>query len=755
MTCAAIAALTALSVMGRAYAQDASGAGSSPGARGDQVADVVVTAQRRSQNLEKVPIAVSAFSATAIDQTVVQNSTELLEFVPNVLAFNNGGQQGQANYFFRGVGTPDGLQTFDSPVVTYLDEVPLGRIVGANINFLDIDQVEVLRGPQGTLFGRNVTGGAVLYTSHKPTADFGMSAQAEYGSRDHFDVRGSVNAPVNDQLFTSVAGYYLREDGYEHDVYNGQTYGGQNSYGFRGALRYVPSTKVEWNLSLDYSRQDGENLAIPGAKPSGTFAPDNSGQAGTGYNSFTTIASVLSTCETGAGDSGLVWAQNGCQEAAAINYGVTSNLRYTINDHLAVNFITGARETGENYSLDFSGRGPTTAPTGLQIYDLANDSTFKQISQEIKLTGDFLDGRIKYVGGAFFFHEDDSTQINTFFNWPGLGFTKTSLADNAYLRNSTTSYAGYIQADTAITDKLTLTTGFRYTHDDKKVGIDFTSYTFLYTNYNTSQIAGVPSFSADKGTPKVSLQYQFTPEIMTYASYTSGFKSGGWSGRASSAAAFEDFRDEVVDSYELGARTELFDKRLRLNATLFRANYTGLQINTAYNLPNGTVVYVTGNAGNAYDQGLELESQYVITHGLIASLNLGLQDSKYTKLTAGAVLSSGFTLNSHLTETPPATLSGGISWDHDWTAIRGSTQFSTNFQYMPPYNPTVTGSSVTTAPITVLNGQITYRPANSHFEFAVECRNCTQSYYFASTNISGGGTLGVIPFEGIRIKYKM
>ena len=514
-----------------ARAQNLNGAQPAEQADKARVEEVVVTAQRREQNLQKVPVAVSAFTATALDQRVVQNSTQLLEFVPNVLAFNNGGQQGQANYYFRGVGTPDGLQTFDSPVVTYVDEVPLGRIVGANINFLDLSQVEVLRGPQGTLFGRNVTGGAVLYTTRKPGDEFRVSAQAEYGSRDHVDGRASIDIPLASNLFTSISAYGLREDGYLTSVFNGDKFNGQKSYGVRGAVRYDPTSKIEWNLSADYSRQDGTAYGALGQAniPANVTVPDAKGEGGTAYGDFRLIDTILNSCETGSSRNGLIWAQNNCSAAVATNAGITSNVRWAVADHLVLNFITGLRDTDENYSLDFGTRGPKTSPTGLNAFIIANDSSFKQFSQEVKATGDVWGGRVKYVGGLFFFHEDDKSQIDTFFNWPALGYVTTTDVYTAYLRNSTSSYAGYLQADTQITDKLTLTTGFRYTHDVKRVGIDFISNTFLYHSYNTSEISGAPHFHADRGTPKVSVQYQFTPDIMTYASYTSGFKSGGWS----------------------------------------------------------------------------------------------------------------------------------------------------------------------------------------------------------------------------------
>jgi iron complex outermembrane receptor protein len=748
-------AAAALLPASRTHAQDVNAAAPIDQSKNDTIEEVVVTAQRREENLERVPIAVSAFSPTAIDQRVVQNSEELLEFVPNVFAISEGGQRSQTNYYFRGVGTPDGLQTFDSPVVTYLDDVPMGRITGSNLNFFDIERVEVLRGPQGTLFGENVTGGAVLYTSKKPTQDFGFTGQVEGGSRGHADVRGTLDVPITSDLLTSISGYGLRENGYLTDVYNGDHFNGEHDYGARASLRYMPTSGFEWNLSADYSRQDGTDSGALGhyGLASTVTAPNYNEPSGTFFGKYDLIDSILSNCETGASQNGLIWAQHGCSAAVSTFAGLTSNVRVDLDDHITVNFITGIRETRQDFSEDLLGNGPQTN-AAFTAFILANDSRFDQYSQEVKFTGDAWNGRVKFVGGFFYFHEDDATKIDEFFDYAALGYKVPTDVLTDFLRNTTTSYAGYAQADTQITDELTLTTGYRYTIDSKSVDVNFFSHSFLYSNFNTSQIKGAPHFDADRGTPKVGLQYQFAPDIMFYASYTNGFKSGGWSGRATAADAFTDFRDEKVDSFEVGTRAELFDQRLRLNATLFRANYYGLQINTSYNLPNGTPVFVYGNAGNAYDQGLEVESEFVIASGLTANLNLGLQDSAYTALTPQAASANGYTVGEHLALTPPVTLSGGLSWKHDWSDIAGAVTVAGDFQYLPPFNPDVALTSRTTAPIFVLNSQIVYQPDGSDFQFAVECRNCLRQYYFPDAVNIGGGVVGTIPFWGARVKYQ-
>jgi iron complex outermembrane recepter protein len=726
---------------------------------GEGLEEVVVTAQRREENLQRVPISVTAFSAAELDTKVVQNSTELLTMVPNVVAFNNGNQLDQANYYFRGVGTADGLQTFDSPVVTYVDDVPLGRVGSANLNFNDIASVQVLQGPQGTLFGRNVTGGAVLYTSRKPGDTFAVEADAEYGSREHEGVHASVDLPLSDTVFTSIAVHGMKEDAWRTSVLTDEQYGGQYDVGGRAAVRFVPNANLEWNLSYDYSQREGLNPNLPGhlALPPGESVPNANNKGGLLLDSWNLLYTLADSCRTGASLNANVWAQHNCIDAIAIDEGITSNIQLKISPEFNLSFITGARDTGLHYDFEFSGNAPGAALEELLI---PTDSTYKQLSQEIKASGNLFDDRVKYVGGLFFFHEYDFTHIDFYYLFPALGYTTLGRASDEYLGNSTTSYAGFLQADISLTDKFTLTLGGRYTDDIKKVNVNYYAYTAAGRDpagdFNTSQIAGSPRLESGAFTPKVALQYQFTPDVMTYASYTKGFTSGGWSGRSGSAVGFNSFGDETVRSYEIGTRTEWFDHRVRFNATLFRADYLGLQINTAYT-PTGESlpVFVTGNAGNAYDQGAEIDSQFAITPELAAHLSMGFQHSAYTSLDGPAITASGFQIGGPLTQAPRQSYTGGFNWGRDVDALRGKVSLSTDFQFLPSYNPNLFAQSVPTQNNFLLNGQLSYRPSsNSNLNLALECRNCTQHYYIVNTINAGGGTLGVIPYVGLKVEYK-
>lgn len=711
---------------------------------GGQVEELVVTAQRREQNLQRVPIAVSAFSANTLESLRVDNSTELLKFVPNVISFNNGGQAAQANYYFRGIGTPEGIQTFDPPVLTYVDEVPLGRIGSANIQFLDVDRVEVLRGPQGTLFGRNVTGGAVAYYTRKPADDFRINAVGRYGERNHIEGRVSIDVPLSSRVFTQASAFFQKEDGYISSAFSGEDgYGGLKNWGGRVALRFEATDRFSVNLAADFSKQQRTSLTVPGngASPRGL----RNDEGGTLFRTFRLNNLILTPCTKGKDP--LDWTLNNCTASVAVNQGVTANLRLDLGDAAQLNFITALRRAKQRYSLDFGGNNPSSANPE---FILSNDSTFDQLSQEVKLTGGAFGDRLNYVAGLFYYDEDDRTRVDEFGRARGGPRVQNQIRQ---LKNKTKSLAAYIQTDLEVATNLTLTTGLRYTRDRKKVDVNLSrpNGTLIY---DTGQISGDPKINSRRFTPRVSVQYQATPDIMFYGSYTNGFKSGGWNGRSNTAVAFNSFGDEKVNSYEIGTRTRLIGGRLRLNVTAFHAEYKDLQINTALLLPNNTTIFITDNAGDSRVKGVELESNFVLTSEISGHFAMGIQDGKFTRLDRGTI-AAGLTLDSPLPQTPGETYSGGITYSQDFAELGGPITFTAGAQYVPAYNPGVTANSIKTRDLIFSNATLAYAPLGTGIEIAVECRNCFRNVQNIYPNLTGSALLGVLPYVGARIGFKI
>jgi iron complex outermembrane receptor protein len=705
----------------------------------NQLEEVTVTAERKEENLQHVPLAVSAFTASDLQDLQIQSTLDVAKYVPNMFSSQaSGNQAGSTSYSLRGISNTESIPTFDTPIGTYIDDFYISRQAFNNVLLYDVDHVEVLRGPQGTLFGRNTTGGAISIVTKKPTDEFYADAQAEFGSRDHEGGRVSVNVPLTDKLFIQASGFALSEDGWYKSRVTDTTVGDQHDYGARLAMKYLFSDTLQWVASADFVSVEGLAPSIP----SYSNIQATAGKSATVFDAWRTLNTLYPTCSTGP--NAFAWNANHCQDSISTAATLISNFKWDL-DAVSVNFITGYRDSTENFSADFEGNTPIP---GFANFILTNDGHFEEVSQEIKATGKLFDDRVNYTTGFYYFHEADNTQYAE-----GYGFVSGDILpnSNAYLRNTTDSYAVYAQADTKITDALTFTAGLRYTHDQKNVNINFTEFIPGFgTSYNTSQIS-TPSLSTWRATPKFALEYQVTDDVMAYFSATNGFKSGGWNARASSAVGFAPFFNETVWSYELGTRTEFFDRRLRVNADVFRADYNNLQISAV--LQNVTPeVFATQNAGDSRVQGFELESHAVIIPGLTANFSLGAQDAKYTRITPQAAL-SGFSTSGPVILTPPLTITSGFSYDTFVEELKGNIRLTADIQYVRRFHsePSVTDVTMTAYPVFA---SATYTTEDGQWAFELYCDNCLRHVYIQDPG-GGNNSLGVLPFIGGRIKYHL
>ena len=721
------------------------------GKTGPQLEAVTVTAQRRSQSLQKVPVTDNVFTSGQLRARQVITTSDVLANVPNVVTLSGSGYS-QANYYFRGIGENDGYQTFNSAVATYIDDVVIDRLGGADSELIDLDRVEVLQGPQGTTFGQNTPGGAVLLYSKKPTDDFHASAETAFGTHDQSDSRFMVNDGLLPGLDGRLNAFVFRNDGYQNDINTGENgYGGQMNWGVRGALRYSPTDNLDWNVSYDFSDLNGQRYDA-GTNPNN---PTQWNQpAGILGDSYTHLTTDLNDCTNGT--SAIDWERNNCSGSVTTNQGLTSNLRWTVEPDLNIEFITGLRRASQDYVLDVGFDSPFTG-SGLKDLALANDSLFEQFSQEVKANGQLFNGFINYVGGLYAFNEWDETNLDEFLRiGTALHAPASARTDNyhEFIRNGTQSEAAYLQTDTHLTNQFTLTTGIRYTHEREQVEVNTTDPAAGNAPiYNTSQIAGQPVLSTYRFTPKVALTYQFTPDFMVYGSYVDGFQAGGWNGRASTAQEFTSFGNEKAQSWELGWRSELFNRRLRFNGTFFWVNYNGLQLSSAA-VVNGENTEIFANAGNSQTRGIQLDAEAVATRNLTINAGLGLQEAKFTELAPG-VVATGLTLNSAVPFSPPVTWNVGFTYRTDempWA--RGRFTLNGTFQYIPVYNTGASATSTDSQVTTNLNASLTYRPTASHWTVGAECTNCTFRIYVP---IQAGTFDYISPpgYAGIRVRYEM
>lgn len=581
---------------------------------------ITVTAQRREQELQSVPLPVSTFTANDLVTKGITSTRALADFIPNMVGQNNTGL-GTANvYFIRGLGNTESIATFDPPVGTYVNDVYVSRQNANNFGFFDLERIEVLRGPQGTLFGRNTTGGAINVILKKPGNKLAGYLEGGIGSFSQVSSRGSVDVPMAENFKTKFSYFHSEDNGYVNNVTTGEKLNAARSTGVRGAFLWNVSSNLSWDLSIDQIKDEGTNVynsLVNGQRVTTTgYRTDFSG--------FFTAAGVPRT----TGEKNSYGLGNRTTSTS-----VTSNVGLTLGA-VSIDFISGWRDLKQKFGIDF-----LQNPIATGGFVITNDARNKQFTQEVKLSGDAMGGKLSYVAGAFYMNEQNTTDfadlfLSTLANIPGPGFPLV-LGDRT-MQNDTKSTAVYVQGDYKLTDQLTATLGVRSTTDDKT--IHFTDNRSLAATPNPAlrltdaNIAGAGnplSQNTRYTTPRLALAYQADPNLMLFGSATRGYKAGGWSSRATSPLQMQPFFPETVWSYEAGWRAGLFNNSVRFNSTFFLMNVSNLQTVSGVTLATGQVVFLQKNFADLKNRGAEIEISASPMKGLTTYLNLGFQDAKY------------------------------------------------------------------------------------------------------------------------------
>ncbi|MFP3942614.1 MAG: TonB-dependent receptor domain-containing protein [Alphaproteobacteria bacterium] len=700
-----------------------------------------VTAQRRAEELQEVPLAVSLFTEEDLNLRQISEPLRLIDYVPNLVGHRNTGLGTANTYFIRGLGNVEGIATFDPPVGTYVDEVYLARQLHNNVAFFDVEQVEVLRGPQGTLFGRNTTGGAVSIIMRKPAEELGGYLEAGYGRFDRYEVKGSVDVPVSDRLLTKASFFVAGDDGYVTNLATDEKLNGQEAWGLRGDVRVLFSDTVTWDLSGDFVRDDRAFVlhAIEGG--SVLSLPSESGPrvSNTGISTKEGSGTLLEQLLAGQG------LGNDVQSGQ-----FTSNLEVG-TDWGTLNVITGYRVLDQEFILDFldGGLAGEQFPTG--GFSIANDGEHIQFSQEIKFAGSFLNGYVDFVAGGFYFTEDNRTDFSDVFTID-IGFPLPLLLADRILENELVSYAAYAQMDVHPTERLTLTAGVRWTEEDKDIeyfdkrtGID------PEDRLDTVNLAlnGIPTDqNTSLVTPRFAIEYEFTDNLRTFVSASKGFKSGGWNARGSTPDQLTAFGPEKIWSYEAGVRSEWFNRRLLFNVTGFYMDVEDFQIPTAVLDSGGSVVFLTGNFSDLRNSGVEIE----LTAEPVPDLNLyaalGYQHPEYTNLSpevlaqqaacpfdpdqAGAGIITLDCEVAETTRTPEVTISAGASYTFGIPNTDAFLRPAVNFHYASEYfSGTSNPPNGFEDGYVLMNAGLTLG-VNDRLSVLAECTNCTDEVYVAT-----------------------
>ncbi len=579
----------------------------------------MVTARRTSENLQRVPGAVSAFSGAQLDRIGATDGTSIQGLVPNLNIVQGRGSADSANIFIRGLGQPDALQTFDPAVGVYLDDVYLSRIRGVLFNLFDLDRIEVLRGPQGTLYGRNTIGGAIRYITRKPGQDPYLDVSAAAGNHGQYEFKVSGGGPITSTLAAGASFYAQGHDGFVHDQSNGRTYNNQDNLAGRLQLAWTPATNFRVDLSADYTHES-PHMTV-GQQTADVFRTNILPPKGSGLGATTVL---YPGAQNGPGD----WAYTapispGLANREPLNHaGFSATETWRVSDDWTLKAISAYRHLGYDDSIDIDA-------TPFQLGDVVVGVTQRQLSQELQ--ANYQHGPITAVAGFYFEREKvDSTQLafgNDLFTLLGGPFpAKRFIQDD--LR--TNSYAGYLNVTYAFTPDLRLTGGLRYTDEQK-------------TYYRTTNVnGGAPfTFNAQDSwsdvTPSASLDYQLRPNVLTYAKFSEGFQSGGFNGRANSPGQQAPYNPETVYTYEIGTKTQWLERRLTANLALFYNDHHDFQasVTRAFPDPNPAnppdFVQSVVNAGRLHTYGAELETVYRPIRPLSIDAQFGYLEARYDR----------------------------------------------------------------------------------------------------------------------------
>ncbi len=670
---AVLAATTAITTP--AFAQD-SAATSDDGSATDEI---VVIARKREERLVDVPIAVSALSTAQLEKMGANDISGVQGAVPNVNIVQGRGSASSANFYIRGIGQPDALQTFDPAVGVYVDGVYLSRIQGALLNLYDVQRVEVLRGPQGTLYGKNTIGGAVNIVSRKPDLD-DITGQASftYGRFNETTGKGYVSVPlVPGSVALSLAALYDTRDGIVTDPATGKKYNDRDNLSGRAILRAQASDTVEILLSGDYTRQ----------RNALTLGEATSGLIGFNYNAtFTALTPFVISPATPLGpyDYKASTSFTNGEGQKLDHWGVSGTINIELGDALTLTSITAYRKLRPDLYIDIDA---TTA----QLGDVFVGIDQHQLSQELQLKLDA--GPLKGVLGLYYLNEHvvshQEAYANSYLRYVGTPLNFLRTVDD---EQDTKSYAAFGQLTYDLTDQFAVTAGLRYTHEKKDYFRTTTATTFSPTfNFTIASTYAFPTslpapFNAldgasyDAWTPSLTLSYKPTPDTLLYASGSRGFKSGGFNGRVNGVADVTQevngqsvivptFKPETVWTYELGAKGSFLNGAVMLSAAAFYSDYKDFQARVGggnTGISGGSFPVI--NAGKLRIQGFEFEAAIKPADPLTLTASVGYLDSQYKEFADGR-RAPAFSCNPTGTEvvckpafSPPLTLRLGADY---------------------------------------------------------------------------------------------
>ena len=686
-----------------------------------QIDEIVTTAQRQDQFLQDVPVAVTVITAEELETKQISDSLDIQNYVPNLNIGTNTGTANAARIFLRGVGEDESRGAVEPAVGTYIDGVYLGRIVGALFDLVDLEQVEVLRGPQGTLYGRNSNGGAIKITTIKPQSENAFSGKFTYGSHERMDVKGMANFAVGDATAVRVSGLYKSRDGF-FDINPTGVAAGESreevgeieTLAFRGSISHDMG---DWNILLTADYTDDDSDPIPSSIIDSADADGDifTVEPSPGVNCFAPSGSAITPFD---------FRPVGCFTGHR-NETKTRGLSGTITGELGghtVQSISSFRRLDDDLQSHIG-------------FAYAQQTDQEQFSQEVTFSSN-LEGPFSYVVGGYYFKED--LNLDSIFVFP------------FRVAADTESVAVFGQGSFEMSERATLTAGVRYTDEQREFqGVNF-----------TSGLSNTEDNNFDDFSYTAKIDYDLTDNLMAYASYATGFKGTGFSPDCFGAAAcFLPVEKETVDTIEVGFRSQFWENRMQLNGTFFNNQYDNLQI--AATVPG--LGFTRFNVDETEIQGFEFDLRFRPTEQFELIANLGLLDAEYKSLTesqAGGLSNAGAGCPGAVAPVGQALINCALDLE-----LKNAPDYKANIAaiYRTPFaNGEVTWSGdisfeddtfnlVANSPAsafsdipTLINARVSYQPDDGFWNVALWAKNLTDEEYFRAGTATG---LAVYPSE--------
>jgi iron complex outermembrane receptor protein len=638
--------------------------------------EIVVTARKRPENLQEVSAAVSALTPTDLSKRFDTDLQGFANAAPNVIIDDlQQGPGSPAAIAIRGVGTTDVEKSFDPAAGVVLDGIFIGANSGAMIKALDVQSVEMLRGPQGTLFGRNSIAGVINVTRTKPSDTLTGKIRVGYGNYNDVQVDGYVSGPITDSLSVKLAAGVHNRDGYFYDRTLGRSVGAQDFKALSPSLHWKLSDALSFDYRLDktWQKQDPDVLQNM-AQPNQAFcaAPQ-----------YAQCAQSVTSPQSG---DRYVVLQNGVPAGSGSAYFNTElhtfNAHWEIAPGYRVEYLFGYFKTDEAVHQDWDA-------TPLSLYDTDRPARYYQHSHELRLssTGD---GPVTYTVGLYDWNSGYRIDLTNYIGFYNLFVPAVPpdfvVVGHQTVEQRTDSSAAFFEGDWKFAPDWTLTVGGRYTHDKKTSGLIDVSITDPATASSLSNLGSPFEKSWSQFTPKASLRYKITPDASVYALFSRGFRAGGFDGRPNTYdAASQPYDPEKMDNFELGLKSEWFERKLRLNVAAFYMKYTDKQeeesVLCGASCSTGQETLII-NASSADITGMEVDLAAHPYKGLSVTATLGLLHAKYKKLVdpVDPNPATNDLSNLHLRRAPSVTAT--LSPEYEWPVAGGMASVRADWHFI-------------------------------------------------------------------------